>query len=200
MEKLINLIYIIVYIYLYKDIMGCTDSKFLNAITKKEEVTIVQKSNDEEPIDLNTYDISNIKNFTFNGIVTDAKVVDIISGDIFKVLMKINNEPNIYSIKMYGYNAPNIKKKSSNFEGRLARYELVCLITSVGEIINENTKSTDLTKIIQKHNKKIIKIHLMDFDRCDTIYATIFLEDEKEYVHDIMIENGVVYPYNNTIE
>lgn len=180
--------------------MGCTDSKFLNTVAKKEEITIVQKSNDEEPIDLNTYDISNVKDFTFNGIVTNAKVVDIINGDTCKVLMNINNQPNIYSIKMYGYNAPNIKKKSSNYEGRYARYELACLVTSISEIINENTKSVDITKIIQKHNKKIIQIHLMDFDRYDTIYAKIYLEDQKKYVNDIMIENGVVYPYNNTIE
>jgi endonuclease YncB( thermonuclease family) len=180
--------------------MGCTDSKFLNTVSKREEITIVQKSNDAEPIDLNDYDISNVKNFTFNGIVTDAKVVDIINGDTCKVLMNINNQPNIYSIKMYGYNAPNIKKKSSNYEARYARYELACLVTSISEIINENTKSADITKIIQKHNKKIIQIHLMDFDRYDTIYAKIYLEDQKKYVNDIMIENGVVYPYNNTIE
>lgn len=40
--------------------MGCTDSKFLNTVAKKEEITIVHKSNTEE-IDLNSFDISTVK-------------------------------------------------------------------------------------------------------------------------------------------
>ena len=157
-----------------------------------------KKSNDS--INLNDIDISNVKKFTFDGTITDCKVIDVIDGDSISVVMNINNQTNIFNIRMHGYDAPRIRHKSRSnklisLEGKFARLELIKLITSVEDMINITTKSNDISNTIKKYNKKIVKIHLMDFDKYDEIFARIYLEDKKKFVDEIMIESNIVFPF-----
>jgi len=180
--------------------MGCIESKFFEVCYRKPHVTINNQCND--PINLNDIDISNVKKFTFDGTITDAKVVDVISGDTISVIMNINNQVNIYNIRMYGYDAPRIRHKSKSnklisLEGKFARLELIKLITSVDEMVNIYTRSNDISNAIKKYNDKIVKIHLMDFDKYDEIFAKIYLEDKNKFVHELMIESNIVIPFDD---
>lgn len=179
--------------------MGCYITKL---VTEPTTIEITQPNN--PPIDLNSIDISTVKKFTFDGIVTDCKVIDVIDGDTIKVMMLFNEKPIILNIRMFGYDAPSIKSKRSNVKtstnGRRARHMLINLITDCGDKISENTRSKDISKIIRNDNKKIVKIHLMDFDKYDEVIAKIYLEDQNKFVDEIMIDSNLVYPYKEDAE
>jgi endonuclease YncB( thermonuclease family) len=153
------------------------------------------------PIDLNSVDISTVKIFSFDGIITDCKVINIKDADTIKVIMNINNNVNIYNIRMYGYDAPSTKSKSSKSSrkdsttGLRARLFLANLITSCDSKLTEKMRSKEINKIIIKENNKIVKIHLMHFDKYDEIYARIYLDEHKKFVDELMIENNLVYPF-----
>jgi endonuclease YncB( thermonuclease family) len=178
--------------------MGCIESKFFDVCYRKPHITINNHNNDI--INLNDIDISNVKKFTFDGTITNCKVIDVISGDSISVIMNINNQTNIFNIRMYGYDAPRIRHKSKSnklisLEGKFARLELIKLITSVDEMIHIDTRSHDISNIIKKYNDKIVKIHLMDFDKYDEIFAKIYLDDKNKFVHELMIESNIVIPF-----
>lgn len=208
--------------------MGCSPSRNVlfsdisNNITdpKKEESNNVEPSkpidiktdvsepvkvgvNEPVKIDLNSIDISTVRNFSFDGIITDCKVINIKDADTIKVIMNINNNVNIYNIRMYGYDAPSTKSKSSRKDstnGLRARVFLANLITSCGSKITEKMRSKEINKILIKENNKIVKIHLMNFDKYDEIYARIYLDEYKKFVDELMIENNLVYPFEQVNE
>lgn len=208
--------------------MGCSASRNVlfsdisNNITdpKKEESNTVETSkhidiktdvsdpvkvgvNEPVKIDLNSIDISTVRNFSFDGIITDCKVINIKDADTIRVIMNINNNVNIYNIRMYGYDAPSTKSKSSRKDsttGLRARVFLANLITSCGSKITEKTRSKEINKILMKENNKIVKIHLMNFDKYDEIYARIYLDEYKKFVDELMIENNLVYPFEQVNE
>ncbi len=159
-----------------------------------------------ESFDLNSVDISTVRNFSFDGIITDCKVINIKDADTIKVIMNINNNVNIYNIRMYGYDAPSTKSKSSKSSrkdsttGLRARVFLANLITSCGSKLNEKMRSKEINKIIVKDNNKIVKIHLMNFDKYDEIYARIYLDEYKKFADELMIENNLVYPFEQVNE
>jgi endonuclease YncB( thermonuclease family) len=178
--------------------MGCIESKFFDVCYRKPHVSINNQHND--PINLNDIDISNVKKFTFDGTITDCKVIDVIDGDSITVIMNINNKINMFNIRMYGYDAPRIRHKSKSnklisLEGKFARLELIKLITSVDEMINIESRTKDISDIIKKYNDKIVKIHLMDFDKYDEIFARIYLPDKQKFVDELMIESNIVFPF-----
>ena len=182
--------------------MGCNTSlpiDFLN--NGSPDIVKCDKSEDtsDKSIDLNSINLSLIKRFTFNGIITDAKIINIKDGDTITVIMNINDKVNIYNIRMYGYDAGSAKSRSKSTNGIRARLLLINLLTSCGDKINDKMRSKDINKIIHDENKKIIKIHLMGFDKYDEIFAKIFLNDQNKFVHEIMIDSNLVHPYEDNV-
>lgn len=179
--------------------MGC----YMSSLTK-EPTIVTNKDPSNHPIDLNSIDISTVKNFTFDGIVTDCKVIDVIDGDTIKVMLLFNDKPILLNIRMFGYDAPSIKSKKSSQKtstnGKRAKQMLINLVTDCSDKINENTRSKDITKIIRAENKKIVKIHLMDFDKYDEIFAKIYLADQNKFVDEIMLESNLVYTYKQDLD
>ncbi|MEO0236739.1 MAG: thermonuclease family protein [candidate division WOR-3 bacterium] len=55
----------------------------------------------------NTFD--DIEKFTFNGLLTKAKVIDVYDGDTLTIVFYYNNQPIKDSFRMYGYDAPEMK-------------------------------------------------------------------------------------------
>jgi endonuclease YncB( thermonuclease family) len=196
---------------LFSDINNITDPKkevstsdeTSRPIDIKTDIEITETKKVTEPFDLNSVDISTVRNFSFDGIITDCKVINIKDADTIKVIMNINNNVNIYNIRMYGYDAPSTKSKSSRKDstnGLRARVFLANLITSCGSKVTEKMRSKEINKIIVKDNNKIVKIHLMNFDKYDEIYARIYLDEYKKFVDELMIENNLVYPFEQVNE
>ncbi len=148
-------------------------------------------------LDLNSINISTVKKFTFNGIITDAKVISVKDGDTISVIMNINDRINIFNIRMHGYDADSASSRSKSTNGKRAKMLLINLITSCGNKITNKMRSKEINYIIQNDNKKIFKIHLMGFDKYDEIFAKIFLHDKNKFVHELMIDSNLVHPYED---
>jgi endonuclease YncB( thermonuclease family) len=196
---------------LFSDINNITDpmkevsksDETSRPIDIKTDIEITETQKVTEPFDLNSVDISTVRNFSFDGIITDCRVINIKDADTIKVIMNINNNVNIYNIRMYGYDAPSTKSKSSRKDstnGLRARIFLANLITSCGSKVTEKMRSKEINKIIVKDNNKIVKIHLMNFDKYDEIYARIYLDEYKKFADELMIENNLVYPFEQVNE
>lgn len=136
--------------------------------------------------DLNLVDISTVKQFSFAGIVTDCKVIKIKSPTSITVLMNINNKYNIFNIRLCGY---EISKSECRVCYRKIKNSLYNLLTSCSDKINSIEKGIDKSEILLKENKKILKIHLMDFYKYDEIYARIFLDEQNSFLDDIIVKD-----------
>ncbi len=137
-----------------------------------------------ESHDLNSIDISTVKHFSFAGIVTDCKVIKINSPTSITVLMNINNKYNIFNIRLCGY---EISKSDCKVCYRKIKQSLYNLLTSCIDKIEGKEKGIDKSEILLKENKKILKIHLMDFHKYNEIYARIYLDDHNSFLDDIIV-------------
>ena len=137
-----------------------------------------------ESHDLNSVDISTVEHFSFAGKVTNCKVIKIKSPTSITVLMNINNKYNIFNIRLCGY---EISKSDCKVCYRKIKQSLYNLLTSCIDKIESKEKVIDKSEILLKENKKILKIHLMDFYKYDEIYARIYLDDHNSFLDDIIV-------------
>jgi hypothetical protein len=138
-----------------------------------------------DSIDLNLVDISQVKNFSFAGIVTDCKVIKITSPNSITVLMNINNKYNIFNIRLDGYEISRSECKSCYKKIKNCLYNL---LTSCNDKIESKMNRDQKHEILLKENKKILKIHLMDFNKYNEIYARIYLDDKNEFLDEFIIK------------
>jgi len=136
-----------------------------------------------DTIDLNIVDISQVKFFSFAGIITDCKVIKINSPNSITVLMNINNKNNIFNIRIYGYKISKYECKSCYKKVKQSLYNL---LISCNDKIDSNMNHSEKYDIILKENKKILKIHLMDFYKFDEIYARIYLDEHSCFLDDMI--------------
>lgn len=63
-------------------------------------------------------DFSDMKKFTFEGRLVQAKVTDVYDGDTVTIVFFNGQEPVKYSFRMLGYDAPEVKPKkvTENYE------------------------------------------------------------------------------------
>lgn len=59
--------------------------------------------------ELMTYSFDELNKFTFNGLMTKAKIVDVYDGDTVTLVFYFNNIPIKDSFRMFGYDAPELK-------------------------------------------------------------------------------------------
>jgi len=133
--------------------------------------------------DLNLVDISQVKNFSFDGIITNCKVIKINSPNSITVLMNINNKYNIFNIRLDGYEIYKSECKSCYKKIKNCLYNL---LTSCNDKIDSKMNSDQKHDILLKENKKILKIHLMDFNKYNEIYARIYLNEENAFLDELI--------------
>jgi len=138
-----------------------------------------------ESHDLNLVDISQVQYFSFSGIITDCKVIKINSASSIAVLMNINNKLNIFNIRLHGY---EISKSDCKICYKKIKKSLFNLLTSCSDKFDIRDKNQHKSEIVLKENKKIIKIHLMDFYKYDEIYARIYLDEHNCFLDEIIIK------------
>lgn len=59
--------------------------------------------------DLHNNSFSELSKFTFNGLITKAKIIDVYDGDTVTLVFYYGNQPIKDSFRMYGYDSPEIK-------------------------------------------------------------------------------------------
>lgn len=120
--------------------------------------------------------------FTFKGEVHLAKVINCYDGDTCHCIFKLNNQYKIFTIRMYGYDSPEMKLSLN---------------------INESERIMLKEKaVLAKHRleelilNKCVYLFCLNFDKYGRILANIKLSiDDTKTVNDIMIEENHGYVY-----
>jgi endonuclease YncB( thermonuclease family) len=124
----------------------------------------------------------NVKKFTFNGEIHLAKVVRCYDGDTCYCIFKHNNELQLFSLRMYGYDS---------WEMRIGR-----------DVPTEERKILKEKALIAKHRLEElvmndnVYVFCQEFDKYGRILATIKLDINDDIsVNEIMVNEGHGYNY-----
>lgn len=131
--------------------------------TKKKQLTI----NDLEGVD------NKIPLFSLDGQIHQAKVVNIYDGDSIKVVIILNNTLTRFTIRMSGYDSPELRTK--NEEEKKA-----------------GIKARDILK--NKILNKIVVLHCGKFDKYGRLLGYIFVNNTN--INEWMISNNYGYRYD----
>ena len=104
----------------------------------------------------NITDYSNIKKFSLNSYICDAKIIKVYDGDTVTAIFEYKNELYKWSCRLLGIDTPEIKSK------------------------NENEKNLAIIARDALNNKianKVVKLHCFDFDKYGRILVEIYLDD-----------------------
>lgn len=140
--------------------MGCVSSTKRGIQDGESKAMVLQKKLADC-----TYD--NTKKFNFNGKTFEAKVVKVYDGDTITVVFMVFGEYYKYSIRMDGYDSPELKSKDS--------------IEKKWAIIARDFLSNMIL------NKTVI-LTCRSFDKYGRILGTVMLDDTN--INVIMIKKG----------
>lgn len=121
--------------------------------------------------------------FTLKNQIKLCKVVDVYDGDTCRVVFNHNNQLNQWTIRMIGYDTPEIRpsKKLENRE----------------EIKKKAIESRDYMKSLIMNDEQLVYLHCGDFDKYGRLLGEIFInKEDTESVNNLMIKNNYGYVYN----
>lgn len=123
--------------------------------------------------------------FSFKDKIILCKVVDVYDGDTCRVVFKHGRKFVKWSVRMYGYDAPDMRL-SVDCENREEKKALAC-------------KSRDFLKKKIIGDDKLVFIKCGDFDKYGRLLGEIFLEKRDvrkgNSVNKMMIDNNLGYAY-----
>ena len=111
--------------------------------------------------------------FSLNNQKYKAKVVNVYDGDTIKVVILFNNKLTRFSLRMTGYDSPELRTKNQN--------EKAAAI-----------KARDA--LSSKINNKIIDLHCGKFDKYGRLLGTVYLKNLN--INQWMIDNNYGYEYD----
>jgi endonuclease YncB( thermonuclease family) len=124
---------------------------------------------------------NSLKYFSFDGLKTRAKVVDIYDGDTCSIVFLYRGEYIKYKTRAYGYDTCEIHPRKT---------------------INDREKvmaSAQLQKIcfsnMLNYNKGLIDVQLMGFDKYGRILAVYYGENKEISINTKMVEEYGATPY-----
>ena len=125
--------------------------------------------------------------FTLKGKIKKCKVVDVYDGDTCKVVFIFNKKPQKFTIRLLGYNSPEMRPSKSN--------------PNRDAIITSAVISRDFLKNKIMNIGTMVYIKCDDFDSFGRILGTIYFENPKKKIdiisiNDIMIKKGYGIEYN----
>lgn len=130
--------------------------------------------------------LDNTKKFNFANQTHYCKVIKVYDGDTITVAIEIHNKIYKYSLRMLGYDSPEMKppknQKNRDDEIKAAKASKEALINKIGY--------------------KIIKVKLEDFDKYGRLLGTVYLGngymccESYENINEYMIHNSYGYPYD----
>lgn len=148
-----------------------------------------------------------IPDFSFCGIHTLCKVVDMYDADTFRVVFfrdKDDKEPMKIKVRAAGCNAAEMyplkshpNRKEEMRKARLARNRLLDLVTDTKvDTQNINYKKDDVENMLSE-NKKLVYIKFGKFDKYGRVLGTLYLnKDDKTSVNEILINENHAVSYS----
>ena len=124
---------------------------------------------------------NSLQYFSFDGLKTRAKVVDIYDGDTCSIVFFYRGQFIKYRTRAYGYDTCEMhpKKTVLNREQEMATAQ----------------KQKDCFSNMINYNNGIINVELMGFDKYGRILAVYYGENKEKSINTIMIEDYGAKPY-----
>tara|TARA_B100000482_G_C12515807_1_gene262442 strand:- start:305 stop:772 length:468 start_codon:yes stop_codon:yes gene_type:complete len=131
--------------------------------------------------DLNSFDDSSIKLFSYNGYKCQVKICNVYDGDTFTGIFQYKNDIIKYKFRCYGYDSPEMKPLKS--------------IPNRDEIKEKANESR--LKFIELTNceRSFVIVEFGDFDKYGRILAKVYRKIDNLYVNDEMIKSGHAVEY-----
>ena len=121
--------------------------------------------------------------FSLEGQYKLCKVVDVYDGDTIKVVFDLNGSFYRWSVRMLGYNSPEMRVSVNN----PARDTIKQLAID----------SRDFLKSVIQNNDQLVYIKCSGFDKYGRLLGTIYVnQDDKVSVNQLMIDNHKGVPYD----
>lgn len=132
--------------------------------------------------ELNTYDIKT-PTFSLEGKTKLCKVVDIYDGDSIRVVFKDNNIINKWSIRMTGYDSPEMRP-SKKLENR-------------DEIKKKALEARNYLRSMIMNDNQLVYLKCGGFDKYGRLLGSIYInKTDTKSVNDLMITNNYAYEYH----
>ena len=136
--------------------------------------TSQNKSNDELSIDdLSTMD-NKVKSFTLDGMIFQAKVVDVHDGDTIKAVFKVFDKYYKWNCRIAHVDTPELRTDNAEEKERA-----IFVRDKVRELILN----------------KIVTLHCLTFDKYGRLLAEIVVPGTNERLHEWLISNKYANPY-----
>jgi endonuclease YncB( thermonuclease family) len=141
-----------------------------------------------------------VPEFSLNGKVIPAKVVDCYDGDTFYAVIELEGKLWKFNCRMNGYDTPEMKPPK-NKPGRdvekakalKAKQALLSQICSGVDLICDLTK--DEMDLAINNNAKIITLICKEFDKYGRLLVEVQSLSPQKTVNDWMVEQGYGYRY-----
>lgn len=144
--------------------------------------------------------ISDVPEFTLNGIKTLGKVVDVYDGDTCKIVLANDNVLLRFNCRLKFLDTPEMKpsKNKPNREIEIesaikCRNKLIQLTTNCKINLDDKLTKPQVKKLLT-NNSKVIKVQCHEFDKYGRLLVEIYLEDKT--VNNILVEEGFAKSYD----
>ena len=128
--------------------------------------------------DLKNYDISTPQ-FTLNGINTYARLVDVYDGDTIKILMNYRGFIDLWTLRMNGYDSPEMKPLKSNPNRD-----------------KEKEAAKKSKEALMSHFTKHIFIKIVGFDKYGRLLVEIIPFEKTESVNSLLVKANMAVVYD----
>jgi endonuclease YncB( thermonuclease family) len=118
--------------------------------------------------------------FSFTGLVCEAKVVHVYDGDTIRVTVRHNGEFQQWRARMVGYDSPEMKPRKTNPK----RLEEKRAALAAQQALKE------------KIGDQVVTIHCGGWDKYGRLLITVFTRPTNENVNEWMMKAGHGYAYN----
>lgn len=187
-----------------------SSSNFLYSSKKTKKKSLVVIKEEEKMFNENEtlfapYTNKTTKTFTFEGVKTIAKVLNVIDGDTLTVVLPItlSNAPTTfykYNLRLFGIDTSEIhsmEEKNKDLALK-AKYRVLELITKKDKKLQEILGITrNQIKEIFDTKNYFVHVECLDFDKYGRLLAKVFLnKDDKNDLSTILIQEKLAYSYD----
>ena len=119
--------------------------------------------------------------FSFDGLCTLARVVDIYDGDTCTIIFNYNNQFIKYKIRAFGYDTCELHPRK-NIENR-------------DQHIAKATSQQQAFATLLMYNEGIVEVQMRGFDKYGRILGIFYGQDKNTSINDIMVHRYDAKPY-----
>lgn len=139
--------------------------------------------------DLMNLNFDNLCVFTFNGVITKAKVVDVYDGDTVTIVFYHHEVPVKYHFRMLGYDSPEMKPKKNEPNREL---EIQAAQVAKHQMVNLTQNKLVWVKFTKEEKYGRLMGELFDID----VNSTDHFQGTENNINEYMVKNGFGKPYH----